>query len=87
MKVVLSILTCILCYYTIILIFCISILNSAKVILSFDTKFYYGLNNFKLGFKADIFESIGEYDLVFNSHLYKRLISSGKLAQAIKKDL
>ena len=48
---------------------------------------YYGLNSFKLGFKADIFESIGEYDLVFNRHVYKKLISNGKLAQAMKKDL
>ena len=61
-------------------------LNGFSGDLNYGSK-YYGLNNFKLGFKADIFESIGEYDLVFNSHLYKRLISSGKLAQAIKKDL
>ena len=61
-------------------------LNGFSGDLNYGSK-YYGLNNFKLGFKADIFESIGEYDLVFNPYLYRHLISSGKLAQAIKKDL
>ena len=61
-------------------------LNGFSGDLDYGSK-YYGLNNFKLGFKADIFESIGEYDLVFNSHIYKHLISSGKLAQTMKKDL
>src|SRR5574344_1322550 len=40
-------------------------LNGFSGNLDYGSK-YYGLNNFKLGFKTDVYEAIGEYDLVFN---------------------
>ena len=32
---------------------------------------YYGLNEFKLGFKPEAFEYIGEYDYIINEGLYE----------------
>src|SRR5574344_634227 len=46
---------------------------------------YYGLNEFKLGFNADIYENIGEYDLIVNKGLYKKYASTGKLAKLFTK--
>ena len=46
---------------------------------------YYGLNEFKLGFRANILEEIGEFDLVFNKFLYNKLAGNGKLRDIFKK--
>ena len=46
---------------------------------------YKGLNRFKMGFNPNIYEYIGEFDLVFNKGAYDYLLSSGKLAQELNK--
>ena len=46
---------------------------------------YYGLNQFKLGFKPHIYEFIGEFDLIFNEHAYHNLIKKGLLAKEFNK--
>lgn len=49
---------------------------------------YYGLNEFKLGFKPKVYEFIGEYDLIINELNYKRLEYSGLLVKEFnKKDI
>lgn len=40
---------------------------------------YKGLNNFKLSFNPDVYEYIGEFDLVINESYYNILWDSGKL--------
>lgn len=50
-----------------------------------STNPYRGLNNFKLGFDAKIYEYIGEFDLVFNRTAYDALLTSGKLATEFNK--
>lgn len=42
---------------------------------------YYGLNEFKLGFKPTVYEYIGELDLIINPKDYHNLLFSGKLHQ------
>ncbi|MCM1053706.1 MAG: aminoacyltransferase [Ruminococcus sp.] len=42
---------------------------------------YNGLNEFKFGFKPNIYEFIGEFDYVLNDKTYKNLISKGLLAK------
>lgn len=46
---------------------------------------YYGLNEFKKGFKPNIYEFIGEYDLVINKKKYKNLLVNGTLAKLFNK--
>ena len=46
---------------------------------------YHGLNTFKLGFKPNIYEFIGEYDLVILPTLYRFLLKSGYLAKKFNK--
>ncbi len=46
---------------------------------------YYGLNKFKLGFKPNIYEFIGEYDLIINEKKYKKLLADGTLAKIFNK--
>lgn len=46
---------------------------------------YYGLTRFKCGFNPDIYEYIGEFDIVINEKKYNRLLKSGKLAQELNK--
>ncbi len=46
---------------------------------------YYGLNQFKLGFKPKVYEFIGEFDLPIKMHAYKNLKSSGQLAKMFNK--
>jgi len=46
---------------------------------------YRGLNNFKLGFNPNIYEFIGEFDLIVNKHSYESLRNSGKLAEEFNK--
>lgn len=47
---------------------------------------YYGLTRFKLGFNADVYEYIGEFDLPIDQAKYDYLIRSGKLAKEFNKD-
>ena len=42
---------------------------------------YYGLNQFKLGFKPNIYEYIGEFDLIINHRIYNRLYKKGYLQE------
>jgi len=49
---------------------------------------YYGLNQFKLGFKPKIYEFIGEFDLIINEKKYSKLAHLGILAKEFnKKDI
>lgn len=53
-------------------------LNGLAADFSKNSK-YFGLNEFKLGFKPHIYEYIGEFDLVLNYHIYNRLIKKNLL--------
>jgi peptidoglycan pentaglycine glycine transferase (the first glycine) len=46
---------------------------------------YYGLNEFKIGFKPKIYEFIGEYDLIINNKKYNNLLNNGTLAKIFNK--
>ena len=46
---------------------------------------YHGLNRFKMGFNPDIYEYIGEFDLVINENAYNHLQKSGLLAKELNK--
>ena len=46
---------------------------------------YHGLNRFKMGFNPDIYEYIGEFDLVINESSYNHLLKSGLLAKELNK--
>lgn len=46
---------------------------------------YYGLNRFKMGFNPDVYEYIGEFDLVINEKHYDKLLKSGLLAKEFNK--
>ena len=46
---------------------------------------YHGLNRFKMGFNPDIYEYIGEFDLVINESSYNHLLKSGLLAKEFNK--
>lgn len=47
---------------------------------------YYGVNEFKLSFKADVYETIGEFDLIFNNKIYKKIASNGTLSKLFSKN-
>ena len=47
--------------------------------------YYYGLNRFKMGFNPDVYEYIGEFDLVINDKEYNKLLKSGLLAKELNK--
>lgn len=47
---------------------------------------YSGLNRFKIGFNAKIYEYIGEFDLIFNKLSYENLLANGKLAIEFNKN-
>ena len=47
---------------------------------------YHGLNQFKLGFKPNIYEYIGEFDLVISKNVYNRLIKKGLMAKEFNKN-
>ncbi len=47
--------------------------------------YYYGLNRFKMGFNPDVYEYIGEFDLVINEKIYDKLLKSGALAKEFNK--
>lgn len=59
-------------------------LNGITADLSKDN-YYYGLNRFKLGFKPDVYEYIGEFDLVINQRAYDWLLHTGQLAKEFNK--
>lgn len=59
-------------------------LNGITANMNKDNK-YYGLNKFKMGFKPDIYEYIGEFDLIINETSYKQLLKSGLLAKEFNK--
>ena len=46
---------------------------------------YRGLNRFKMGFNPNIYEYIGEFDLIIDKRKYKHLLKSGKLADTFNK--
>lgn len=46
---------------------------------------YYGLNRFKMGFNPNVYEYIGEFDLVINDKEYNKLLKSGLLAKELNK--
>ncbi|MBQ6841185.1 MAG: peptidoglycan bridge formation glycyltransferase FemA/FemB family protein [Bacilli bacterium] len=47
---------------------------------------YHGLNQFKLGFKPEIYEYIGEFDLVINPRIYNKMIKKGLLTKEFNKN-
>ena len=47
---------------------------------------YHGLNRFKNGFNPDIYEYIGEFDLVIDEAKYNHLLKSGLLAKEFNKE-
>ncbi|MDD4187512.1 MAG: peptidoglycan bridge formation glycyltransferase FemA/FemB family protein [Bacilli bacterium] len=57
-------------------------LNGLASDFSADSKFYND-NQFKLGFKPDIYEFIGEFDLIFNEANFKRLQSRDLIAREL----
>lgn len=59
-------------------------LNGITADLSKDN-YYYGLNRFKLGFNPDVYEYIGEFDLIINDTQYNFLLKNGMLAREFNK--
>ena len=59
-------------------------LNGITADLSKDNH-YYGLNRFKMGFNPDVYEYIGEFDLVIDEKQYERLLKNGLLAKEFNK--
>lgn len=59
-------------------------LNGVSGDFSKDNK-YYGLNKFKIGFNPDIYEYIGEYDLVLNKINYYFLNKKNLIEKEFKK--
>lgn len=59
-------------------------LNGITADLSKDNH-YYGLNRFKMGFNPDVYEYIGEFDLVIDEKLYDKLLKNGALAKEFNK--
>ncbi len=59
-------------------------LNGITADLSKDNH-YYGLNRFKMGFNPDIYEYIGEFDLVIDEKQYDKLLKNGLLAKEFNK--
>ena len=46
---------------------------------------YYGLNQFKIKFKPTIYEFIGEFDLVCNDRLLKKLLKTNFIEDEFNK--
>lgn len=59
-------------------------LNGITGDFSKDNK-YHGLNEFKIGFNPEIYEYIGEFDLVLNKINYNYLLKKGHLAREFNK--
>ena len=49
-----------------------------------DDNPYSGLNNFKLGFNPEIYETIGEYDIIFHKLAYNKYAGNGTLSKIFK---
>ena len=47
---------------------------------------YYGLDNFKMGFKPDIYEYIGEFDLILNKINYYFLNKKNLVEKEFQKN-
>ena len=60
-------------------------LNGITADFSLDNP-YHGLNRFKMGFNPDIYEYIGEFDLVINENNYNHLLKNGTLAKEFNKN-
>lgn len=60
-------------------------LNGITADLSITSDFY-GLNQFKLGFNPDVYEFIGEFDLIIDENSYKQLLKTGLLAKEFNKN-
>lgn len=48
---------------------------------------YKGLNEFKIGFAPDIYENIGEFDLIINKRIYKNLLKNNLLQREFSKKI
>lgn len=59
-------------------------LNGITADLS-NENYYHGLNRFKMGFNPDIYEYIGEFDLIINEKSYNKLLKTGLLANEFNK--
>lgn len=59
-------------------------LNGITADLSSDNH-YYGLNRFKMGYNPDVYEYIGEFDLIIDEKEYNKLLKSGLLAKEFNK--
>lgn len=59
-------------------------LNGITADLSPSSK-YYGLNKFKLGFKPNVYEYAGEYDLIINNRIYQHLLNKGIIQKEFEK--
>ena len=59
-------------------------LNGISGNFSKDNK-YYGLNKFKMGFNPDIYEYIGEFDLIVNKPFHQLLWSTNKIQKEFYK--
>lgn len=46
---------------------------------------YHGLNRFKMSFNPEIYEYIGEFDLIINEQQYNHLLKNGSLAKEFNK--
>lgn len=55
-------------------------LNGITASLNKENK-YYGLNKFKTGFKPNIYEYIGEFDLVLNENIYNFFVKTNLLSK------
>lgn len=47
---------------------------------------YYGLNQFKLNFKPNIYECVGEFDLIVNDSIFKKLIKTSFIEDEFYKE-
>lgn len=47
---------------------------------------YYGLNQFKLNFKPNIYEYVGEFDLIVNDSVFKKLIKTSFIEDEFYKE-
>lgn len=60
-------------------------LNGVSGVFSKDSP-YYGLNRFKMGFNPNIYEYIGEFDLIIDERIYDILLRKGYLSKEFSKE-
>ena len=51
-----------------------------------ETSEYHGLNEFKLNFKPSVYEYIGEFDLICNDSVFKKLIKTSFIEDEFTKE-